>query len=708
MKKSVIVTLMAGALFVSGISSAGKPLPSPEKNVVGHGQDLVIVPNLGQGVRIGNQLVWSDQVRIKDATFLKAHIVDLNLREGDTLILRSESGRVVEILTGRGPHDLGSFWALSAFGELLHLELHLSHEYDRAPFSIDEVIVGDVDLFGMGDDQSESICSPGDFEDVICYDGDADKWATVMASVGVMSVGSNPTTGVWCSGSNVSPNNYIMTNWHCIPDASPCTNAEFVFKYYNTTCGGSTTTPDWESFHCDQTVVESSFLDCDADVNNLDFTLSSVLGNPASTFGWVTPDANSLTDGEAIYIVQHPAGRPHEITHGDGANVDVDGHVLRYYDTLDTEGGSSGSPIFRESDNKMVGIHHCGGCDTPGTGNRGMLMSDIYPLIQDYLCTAAVEISPTSFEGLTEVEGNGNTVVEPGEIWRFTPRVTNTSCEREAASVFADLQSGVASAEISITGANATFGDLPGGATGSAALPVEFTVASDAACGETVAIDILNLGATGVGPFTGMTDYVAKTIGEVVMTTLWLEDFSAGIGADWTIVDGGSNTGSAPTWTDTNPGGRSIPLSEPFAIIDSDKDGSGETQDEELISPVIDVTGFSGVTLQFSHDFNWYSGGNDEQADVDVRSTATGGVWVTVANFSGADTAGAVSIDLSAQAATDLQLRFHYYDATYEYWWAIDDIYLLGDNGFVCEVFGGVFSDGFESGDTNLWTVVVP
>ncbi|MCK5378426.1 MAG: trypsin-like peptidase domain-containing protein [Acidobacteria bacterium] len=708
MNRFVTLALLIASLIIGVTVEAGKPLPSPEENVVGHGQDLVIVPDLGDGVRMGAELVWSDLIHIKDATFLKAHIVDLNLREGDTLVLRSQSGRVVEILTGRGPNGLGSFWALSAFGEMLHLELHLSHDYNQPPFRIDQVIVGDVDLFGSGDDQSESICAPADFEDVVCYDGDAEKWATVMASVGVMSVGSNPTTGLWCSGSNVSPNNYVMTNWHCVPDASPCTNTEFVFKYYNTTCGGGTTTPDWESFHCDQTVAESPFGSCDAGLSDLDFTLNSVIGDPASTYGWVTPDPNVLTDGEAIYIVQHPDGRPHEITHGSGANVDVDGTVLRYYDTLDTEGGSSGSPIYRESDNKMVGLHHCGGCDTPGTGNRGMLMGDIYPLIQEFLCTAEVEIVSASLEGMAEVEGNGNTIVEPGETWQFTPRVTNTSCATEATGVAADLQSGAGSAGISLAGANADFGTVAAGTTAPSVTPVEFTVEPSAACGETVLIDMLNLRATGVGPFPGANGYLTRTLGEVVFTTLFLEDFPGGITGDWTIVDGGSSTGGVHTWTDTNPGGRSLPLTEPFAIMDSDEAGSGQTQDEELISPMIDVTGFATVTLQFSHDFNWYSGSTDEQADVDVRSAATGGSWVTVANYSGVDTSGTVTVDVTAYAAADLQLRFHYYDASFDYWWAVDDIYLLGDNGFVCEPFGAIFSDGFESGDTTLWTRFSP
>ena len=62
------LSLAVVSLVVGVTVEAGKPLPSPEKNVVGYGQNLVIVPDLGDGVRMGGELVWSDMVQIKDAT----------------------------------------------------------------------------------------------------------------------------------------------------------------------------------------------------------------------------------------------------------------------------------------------------------------------------------------------------------------------------------------------------------------------------------------------------------------------------------------------------------------------------------------------------------------------------------------------------------------------------------------------------------------
>lgn len=705
-----IVVVVVGILCLAPVAEANKPINRPERLSVGEARDIVVVPDLGRAVRVGGGLVWADTVEIKDASFLKPHFVGVNLRAGDALVVRSATGHVVETITGRGPKDMGIFWGLSARGEMLHLELHLSHEYDQAPFTIDRIIIGDIDPHTGSGQEPESICEPPDFEDVVCYDTDPGKWANVMASVGVMTAGGNPAAGaLWCSGSNVSPDNYVLTNAHCIETQGECDNSEFVFRYYNENCGSGPTTPDWVGFRCDDIVAFSPVDDCEATLSTLDFSLNSVIGDPASTFGFAVADHKPITDGEAIYIIQHPDGRPHEITHGDGDNVDADPPNLRYYDTLDTEPGSSGSPIYREADDRLIGLHHCGGCETPGTGNRGMMMSDIYPLIQDYVCSPFVEIWSTDVFGVAQVNGNGNAVLEPGETWEFTPRVRNGACDEDAYGVTAEITVNPASTGPVAVDGTVSFGDVGPGAGAPATVPVEFTLNLGAACGENVIFDMGEISATGVGPFPGSAELLTLLVGEKILTSLMVEDFSGGIPADWTVVHSGTATGAAETWTTANPGGRSLALTEPFAIVDSDEAGSGATHDEELISAPVDCTGFKTVELRLAHDFRWYSGGNDEQADIDVRSGATGGGWVNVANFSGGDTSGNVVVDVSAYAVdqTDVELRFHYYDATYEYWWAVDDIQLVGGN-YSCESFSEIFSDDFEGGSSSAWSHVEP
>ena len=376
MSKKSSFYLVTALVLVTSLASAELPAPK----VIGHGQEIDVIPDLSSAVSVDGTRIWSHGVTIEGASFLKPRFVRLDLRPDDRLVVRSKSGRIVEILEGRGPKDQGTFWGLSAFGDELHLELHFADDYARTPFEIDEIIVGDLDPFGG----PESVCGAWDFEDVVCYQGDAAKWANVMASVGVMSVGSNPTTGLWCSGSNVSPSNAILTNDHCV--GTNCLGAEFVFKFYNQACaGGYNPTGDWQSFRGDQVLANSPLGGCTATPTTLDFTLCSVQGDPAATFGWVTPDPVPVTNGEPLYIVQHPDGRPHEITHGGGADVFVSGVNLYYDETLDTQGGSSGSPVFRDSDDKLVGLHHCGGCP-----NGGMMMSEIYPIIAPFIDTGSI------------------------------------------------------------------------------------------------------------------------------------------------------------------------------------------------------------------------------------------------------------------------------------------------------------------------------
>jgi len=707
--------VLALALGFPSPANAGKPDPRGERDEVGGAISVDIQPSFPEIREAGAARTWTDLFEQRGASFLKPHFAEFNLLPGDVLTVINSQGRVIEELKGRGPKDRGSFWGLSSFGDVIVFELTTRNDYAVPPFRIDQMIVGEDDLFAPPTPfgNPESICAPGDFEDVLCYQGDGDKWDTVFSSVGVMSVGGNPATALFCSGSNVSPNNYLLTNQHCIENQGECDNAEFVFKYYRTGCNdGSPVTADWESFRCDEQVAVSPFAGfCDPNLDNLDFSLSSVIGDPASTYGFVTPDPTPLTDGEAIYIVQHPDGRPHEITHGSGANVDVDGTTLRYYDTLDTEGGSSGSPIFRESDNKLVGLHHCGGCSTPGTGNRGMMMSDIYPHIESFLCTTSLSISSASAQNLAEVTGNGDTFLEPGETWQFTPVLRNAACTGDAAAVTADLQMGTGSVSITLGSPTASFGTIAAGASASASAPVQFTVGSGT-CGAAneVVIDLVNIQtSSAAGPFADAAGYLSAPVGGQVWTQLFFEDFSGPFPGSWSIVDGGTGTGPAQTWTTANPDGRTLALTDPFAIADSDALGTGTTMDEELISQVIDASGtFDTLELAFDHHFRFFNGGGNEQADVDVRSTATGGVWTNVQNFSGADAIGAVAIDVSAQAQdqTDFQVRFHYWDVSFDWWWAVDDIYLRGGS-YVCQEIAPLFSDGFESGSTSAWTLVV-
>ncbi|GBC84707.1 Cell wall-associated protease [bacterium HR11] len=194
--------------------------------------------------------------------------------------------------------------------------------------------------------------------------------------------------------------------------------------------------------------------------------------------------------------------------------------------------------------------------------------------------------------------------------------------------------------------------------------------------GQPFVMKVINVNGWNVGAPGSVTADVQKVT--VIETPVLTEDFSGGIPASWTIVNGGTCTA---TWTDTNPCSRSIgpPFSGTFAIADSDCAGSGcGVMDEQLITPSMDLSACTGpgknVWLRFSNQYNNLG----DVADVDV-SIDGGTTWTTVLHMisdDGYPTPNTKAVDLTAIAAgqPNVKVRFHYYNANWAWWWAIDNV----------------------------------
>ncbi len=172
-------------------------------------------------------------------------------------------------------------------------------------------------------------------------------------------------------------------------------------------------------------------------------------------------------------------------------------------------------------------------------------------------------------------------------------------------------------------------------------------------------------------------DAVACIAPGYVVSGGFLENFNSGaLPAGWAVID---NLGGGHDWRFNNPGNRANLTggTDGFAIVDSDFYGSGNSQDTELWTPSLDMSGQASVTLEFKYDFRWWSGGGDEVANVDV-SIDGGTIWTNVWTRSGASDRGPKTavVDISAIAANeaDVIVRFHYFDATFDYWWQVDDV----------------------------------
>lgn len=268
--------------------------------------------------------------------------------------------------------------------------------------------------------------------------------------------------------------------------------------------------------------------------------------------------------------------------------------------------------------------------------------------------------------------GSGNGIVEPGET--VVMPVTLLNDGNTALTGITGALSEV-SAGFTIDDASASWPNLAQGASSSSqANHFRFLVDASQPCGSPLAASLLVSHDQGSN-----TQPISVPIGTTASSDLLNVNFSAGIPAGWTIVDGGSGGGAAATWTTANPGNRSIgaPFSAPFAIIDSDRAGTTPTQDEQLITPALNASSCAQTILEFSNQFRRNAA---EIADVDV-STNGGSSWTNALRMQGASdgytTPNTKVLDISAAIAgnpSNVKVRFHYYNAQFEWWWAIDNV----------------------------------
>ncbi len=143
--------------------------------------------------------------------------------------------------------------------------------------------------------------------------------------------------------------------------------------------------------------------------------------------------------------------------------------------------------------------------------------------------------------------------------------------------------------------------------------------------------------------------------------------------AGWSLVD---NSGNGQVWQFTDPGDRSnlTGARGDFATVDSDAYGTGGLQDTELRTPILDFSQRSEVRLAYNHYYRTYTGADTAEVDV---SNDGGLTWTTVISHPTDSPEGVrVNLDISDLAANQaaVQVRFHYFDAIYQWYWQVDDV----------------------------------
>lgn len=211
--------------------------------------------------------------------------------------------------------------------------------------------------------------------------GDLDwKEVTSLSSTHPIRVNSKavadidlPVMGSRCTGFMITED-ILMTNQHCIPSSSYARGVTARFNHEL-----NVQKSDIEEFDC------STFI---GNNEELDFALLKCSGSPGRKYGVVSLSADAERVGASVYVIQQNCDY-YSKSDCDWTKKYSLGSITKvadeYSHNADTLGGSSGSPVFSNSSNKVVALHHAGyGNNGMGRGyeNYAVPMSKILPVLK--------------------------------------------------------------------------------------------------------------------------------------------------------------------------------------------------------------------------------------------------------------------------------------------------------------------------------------
>ena len=199
---------------------------------------------------------------------------------------------------------------------------------------------------------------------------------------------SNGERGIKICTATLIDRNKILTNHHCVPGPQGEVIEKVLVRFGYLELGSTTS----QSFQVDVRPIETN--------STLDYAILSVAGDPAKAFGIAPLKVRGSQAIERLFIIHHPAGQPQRLTRAfcrAHPRVAPDESALRH--ECDTLHGSSGSMIFAQRDNALVGLHNRGGLVAGDTTsfNQGINAVALKSSSAQFtaLCCAQPPASPT-------------------------------------------------------------------------------------------------------------------------------------------------------------------------------------------------------------------------------------------------------------------------------------------------------------------------
>lgn len=228
--------------------------------------------------------------------------------------------------------------------------------------------------------QPQATC--GEKDSVPVTDSSAVSLADLARPVGLLVF---PGPGGWSSCTAfVVGKRYVLTNGHCINTSELARKARVTFGHDSSSQEGTTL----------------NVKDLVASCPNLDCSLLELESEPPAGTGSVAipPDVHPKP-GSPLVVIGHPDGAYKEVSlKGCAAADDIASADSVFEHYCDTEGGSSGSPVFDLVSRRLVGLHRVGvaHCGPYAGGNEAVAIDAVAQDLKSALAPALYDALTSS------------------------------------------------------------------------------------------------------------------------------------------------------------------------------------------------------------------------------------------------------------------------------------------------------------------------
>jgi len=303
----------------------------------------------------------------KNDKFVQIHFARFDLPVGDILRIKS-SGQTLTY-SNKGP-DGG--YTSQVQGKLIKIYYEPSVTPVKEGNKKHKGIVIDYLIQGLTKKRSkrEDVCGikPA-WAPAVCFNGAKElplgyKVSQAVSRMIIGGVGAGTGFLIGCDG-------LFLTNNHNVDDQEKTTNTRYELGAECNECDNKLNN---ESLACEGTYIINGATLLATD-KTLDYSLLQFEQKDHAMlekFGYLKIRESGPELGEEIYVPQHPEAKPRQIvmSYENGTRTTISSlkvenecgkNQVGYF--ADTMGGSSGSPIMAVIDNKVVALHHCGGCE---------------------------------------------------------------------------------------------------------------------------------------------------------------------------------------------------------------------------------------------------------------------------------------------------------------------------------------------------------